>query len=351
MAKKTTRKGGKRGGRPARVSYFAYGSNLSVDQMVRRVRGVLQGPVAYLRDHRLAFAGWSGRWGGAPATVRPSDGECVPGVLYSLTVDQLRTLDGYEGVESGCYSRIDVTVHDDRGKAHRAITYVRDHGEIETPPSVAYVATIRRGCMDHGIETGPLNRAVADAYAPRVVFVYGSLLSGFGNHRLLDVPGAAFVGEAETEGGWTLHDLGAYPGMVRRDDLPGESVRGELYAVDREVLRRLDQLEGHPRYYTRTEITLDGGEVVESYTLDREQVAHCSRVGGGDWRAYTGADEPTDFETEWTDYSEIEGFEDDGPQTDFGFARPAPSAAAEPVRTPASPLLSDAERDDFNRRS
>jgi len=329
MSKRKNNKASKSTGRAARVLYFAYGSNLSVAQMERRVRGSLQGPIAYLRDYRLAFAGWSGRWGGAPATVRPADGESVPGVLYSLTPEQIKTLDGYEGVESGCYERISVTVHDDRGKAHRAITYVRDHGEIETAPSVSYVATIRRGCYDHGIETGPLNRAVADAYAPRLVFVYGSLLSGFGNHRLLDVPGAAFVGEARTEGGWALYDLGAYPGMVRRDDLPGESVVGEIYAVDRDTLRALDRLEGHPRYYERIEITLDTGETVEAYHLDRDQVGRCSRVANGDWRAYAGTDEP------YIDYDEI-----DETIVDLDSAREN-----------AEPLLDSLGLSLFNRRS
>lgn len=341
-----------------RINYFAYGSNLSTAQMWRRIPGALQGPVAHLRDYRLAFAGHSGRWGGAPATIRPEGGNAVPGVLYSVTPSQLETMDQFEGVAGGCYSRINVTVTDDKGKPHKAITYVRDHGEIESPPSVSYIATIRRGCYDHGLGVSALNDAVARAFAPRVIFVYGSLLSGFYNHTLLDTPGAAFVGEAETRGGFALYDLGSYPGMVEREDLPTETVKGELYAVDASTLREVDRLEGHPRYYTRTEIELSTGERVEGYTLDHAQVARCTRIGSGDWRAYAGKAQGAGYETEWVDYDEdnpgpfdalddMDIIEDDD-QIVIEFLTDDPAnPGTERETTP--PLLSDSERARFSR--
>jgi len=271
------------------TNYFAYGSNLSTKQIRRRLGDVLQGPVAHLRDHRLAFAGYAGTWGGAPATIRPEEGNSVPGVLYRLTPDQVKTLDRYEGANSGCYAQTAIIVHDDQGREHKAITYVRDDGETESPPSSSYVAIIKRGCRDHGIGVSALRDAVGRAFAPRVVFVYGSLLRGLHNHPLLAGPGAKFVGRARTRGGFALYDLGAYPGMVEREDLEDESVVGELYEVNAEVLQMLDRLEGHPAFYQRREIELEGGEVVETYTLHRDRVRGYSRVAEGDWKKYQGS--------------------------------------------------------------
>ena len=73
-----------------------------------------------------------------------------------------------------------------------------------------------------------------------LVFVYGSLKRGYGLHHLLD--GQAFLGRASTLPIYRIFDLGSYPGLV---DWPeGLAVRGEVYEVDAECLKRLDEAEG-----------------------------------------------------------------------------------------------------------
>lgn len=111
------------------------------------------------------------------------------------------------------------------------------------------------------------------------LFVYGTLRRGCGNHRYLER--AIFVGEARTRRGFRLRDLGYYPGMVR-DGGQGR-VRGEVYAVDPTVLASVDRLEGHPTFYLRTGIVLDGGIEVETYLLRAEQVDGRTVIPGGDW--------------------------------------------------------------------
>ncbi|WP_415841932.1 gamma-glutamylcyclotransferase family protein, partial [Myxococcus xanthus] len=84
------------------------------------------------------------------------------------------------------------------------------------------------------------------------VFVYGTLLGGEPNHRLLR--GARLIGPARTQPRFTLYDYGPFPALASRGK---HAVEGEVYEVDALMLAALDRLESHPRFYRRTPITLD----------------------------------------------------------------------------------------------
>jgi gamma-glutamylcyclotransferase (GGCT)/AIG2-like uncharacterized protein YtfP len=74
-----------------------------------------------------------------------------------------------------------------------------------------------------------------------LIFVYGTLKRGGGNHRYL--AGQRFVGDACTEPGFRLYELDGFPGMIH---LPGdrEGVHGEVWSIDAGCLGQLDVLEG-----------------------------------------------------------------------------------------------------------
>src|SRR4051812_27023287 len=74
-----------------------------------------------------------------------------------------------------------------------------------------------------------------------LIFVYGSLMKGFGNHTLLR--DATFVKEGLTLPEYTLISLGSFPGVLPDGTT---SIKGEVYEVNLKVRDRLDQLEGHP---------------------------------------------------------------------------------------------------------
>lgn len=112
-----------------------------------------------------------------------------------------------------------------------------------------------------------------------IVFVYGTLLRGEGNHRLLDR--ARRIGDARTTATFTLLDLGAWPAMVAGGST---SVRGELYEVDAATLRALDDFEGDPDEYRRTRIELDDGRVADAYLLAAPASADARVIASGDWR-------------------------------------------------------------------
>lgn len=116
---------------------------------------------------------------------------------------------------------------------------------------------------------------------PWPVFVYGTLLSGEPNHRLLSR--AKRLGEVRTLPLFELRSLGAFPGLIA---LGNTAVLGELYEVDVETLRSLDALEGHPSFYHRACVALENGALVEAYLLRPSQVRHMPVIVSGSWRQY-----------------------------------------------------------------
>jgi gamma-glutamylcyclotransferase (GGCT)/AIG2-like uncharacterized protein YtfP len=122
---------------------FAYGSNLDVMQMQRRC-GVLDvDGIALLPRHRLAFAGHSARWNGAVATIDADQDSVVPGVLYRLDKDALKSLDRFEG-HPFVYERVPVRVYASDKRWRRVHTYMlrsRSFGR----PAPEYLDAIRRG--------------------------------------------------------------------------------------------------------------------------------------------------------------------------------------------------------------
>jgi len=112
------------------------------------------------------------------------------------------------------------------------------------------------------------------------IFVYGTLLAGEPNHRLLTK--SELVGPARTKGVFGMLDLGGYPGAVVGTET---KIVGEVYLVDDDTLFQLDRLEGHPRLYRRTPIELEDGGEAEMYILnDRDRIQRT--IPSGSWREH-----------------------------------------------------------------
>ncbi len=111
------------------------------------------------------------------------------------------------------------------------------------------------------------------------VFVYGTLLRGEPNHGLLAC--GQWLGTARTRPEFELVDLGYFPAMIAQGET---AVCGEVYAIDEATLRRLDRLEGHPRFYMRTTIQLELGPEVQTYLLPADQAQGKRRILSGNWR-------------------------------------------------------------------
>jgi gamma-glutamylaminecyclotransferase len=85
-----------------------------------------------------------------------------------------------------------------------------------------------------------------------LVFVYGTLRQSRGNHQLL--VGAHFYGIGNTKQKYAMYLVGGFPYVISTEQR--YPIVGELYAVDDEILKKLDRLEGHPIYYARTEVVV-----------------------------------------------------------------------------------------------
>lgn len=85
------------------------------------------------------------------------------------------------------------------------------------------------------------------------IFVYGTLMRGDCRHRVL--VDQQFLGTARTECRYRMFDVGRYPGLVESAD--GLAIEGEVYRVDHDCLRVLDQVEGVDLgLYQRTRVAL-----------------------------------------------------------------------------------------------
>jgi len=125
--------------------YFAYGSNLNQRQMLERCPDSKPKFTATLHNYRLVFVGWSRRWRGGIASIRPFRGEKVLGAIYEVSEEDLKRLDGYEGSD---YHRLNVKVNNEDGELMEAITYINTQQADETKPSPEYLAIMRQGYKD-----------------------------------------------------------------------------------------------------------------------------------------------------------------------------------------------------------
>tara|TARA_R110002020_G_scaffold148779_1_gene324807 strand:+ start:2778 stop:3212 length:435 start_codon:yes stop_codon:yes gene_type:complete len=123
-----------------------------------------------------------------------------------------------------------------------------------------------------------------------LVFVYGTLMKGFGNHGLLreSIP----LGVAETIEEYVLTALGIpFVTKAQEEDPSLTTIKGELYLVDDNTLGRLDALEGHPYAYKREKAEIkynDSGAEMRSlawmYFYPTQQG---NPIKGGDYREYS----------------------------------------------------------------
>ena len=94
------------------------------------------------------------------------------------------------------------------------------------------------------------------------VFVYGTLMDGLANHSVLK--GAKCLGKATIQSFGLYCVTPSYPGIV---PMMGAFVRGEVYQINKTILKKLDVLEGEGNLYSRfnEKCTMEDGTLQDVY--------------------------------------------------------------------------------------
>ncbi|KAI4585342.1 hypothetical protein R6Z07M_005858 [Ovis aries] len=134
--------------------YFAYGSNLLTERIHLRNPSAVFYTVARLQDFKLDFGNPQGKtsetWHGGIATIFESPGDEVWGVVWKMNKSNLSSLDKQEGVKSGMYVPIEVTVSTQEGKEITCRSYQMTNYE-SVPPSPQYKKVICMGAKENGL--------------------------------------------------------------------------------------------------------------------------------------------------------------------------------------------------------
>ena len=148
------------------LTYFAFGSNMLTERLVRRCPSASPLGPAVLDDHALTFSK-IGREGSGKATITERPGAKVFGVAFTLDPDELSLLDAFEGKGRG-YDRIDdftVRLLAD-GTPISACTY-------KAPPAFCdpallpfdwYHALVIAGARQHGLPADYIDALAAAPY-------------------------------------------------------------------------------------------------------------------------------------------------------------------------------------------
>lgn len=114
-----------------------------------------------------------------------------------------------------------------------------------------------------------------------LVFVYGTLKRGFGNHPRFMKNEQPVCSTATIKA--VMVDLGPFPAVREGNG----TVTGELYLVSKESLeQQLDRLEGHPNYYRRRQVevqTPHGNQWAWVYFAYRIPTNYAPIIPNGIW--------------------------------------------------------------------
>lgn len=118
-----------------------------------------------------------------------------------------------------------------------------------------------------------------------LVFIYGSLRRGEAGAMSIRFPTSKFIADAKVSG--SLYDLGAYPGLLLNES--NSLVTGEVYEVDEETLKQLDDFEASS-HYVRKQVEISLGtdrRTCWTYEPNPEFYSLHTLITSGDWIEYT----------------------------------------------------------------
>ncbi len=132
--------------------YFAYGSNLDIDQKELRTGTIRHAEVCRLPGYRFLF-NKRGSNGQRFANIVPDPGAHVWGVAYLCSLAAVEEMDRFEGVGAGHYIRMPVRLLTRTDAPRDAVTYIAGAKYLckEATPTEAYLQKILKGALHHGL--------------------------------------------------------------------------------------------------------------------------------------------------------------------------------------------------------
>jgi gamma-glutamylcyclotransferase (GGCT)/AIG2-like uncharacterized protein YtfP len=138
--------------------YVAYGSNLNKEQMFKRCPGAIYIGSCEIKGYSLVFK--------RCADIIKSKGKC-PAALWLITKENEDKLDRYEGVSSGLYKKIKVTVNYGKQTIEGLAYQMTSLYLNEQKPTDYYYEVCRQGYIDFGLDLKYLEKTfkkVKDKY-------------------------------------------------------------------------------------------------------------------------------------------------------------------------------------------
>ncbi|KAJ3570725.1 hypothetical protein NP233_g4215 [Leucocoprinus birnbaumii] len=136
----------------ARAIYFGYGSNMWQNQMDRRCPENKYLGIGYLNDWKwiICERGF--------ANIKPSPGDKVYGLIYEISENDEKNLDGYEGVPVHYLKKYyPITFLGAKSSPEesekKALIYINEQWHTESPPNTEYIYRMNMAIAD-GIKEG-----------------------------------------------------------------------------------------------------------------------------------------------------------------------------------------------------
>ncbi|MDC0357983.1 gamma-glutamylcyclotransferase [Oligoflexia bacterium] len=127
--------------------YFAYGSNMDLEQMQERCPASKVVSVGVLQDYRLDFTHYATRWNGGVGDVVPEGDATVWGLVFELPEEDLLRLDDFES-RPHVYDRCLVNIKIESEVLKDVWVYTIQNRKPFIAPSSRYLNTIKNAAKE-----------------------------------------------------------------------------------------------------------------------------------------------------------------------------------------------------------
>lgn len=90
-----------------------------------------------------------------------------------------------------------------------------------------------------------------NSIASHLIFVYGTLMQGHGNHGIIAREQHQFIGKGRTVHPFHMRNYGSAFPVVIKEGNPRAQVVGEIFSINDDTLKMLDRLESNGHMYQR----------------------------------------------------------------------------------------------------